>query len=182
MSNKKQVFTCLLLHLPHAVHQWLDEILEHCPGVKVRMEWPPLRQFIDSCIVPAGPSWLAITYLKSTFSRSNRASNLALKCDLRDDRAVKERLDRYREHTVQYEEGLAVARRIRASRYLGTVQTSSPVSHQFLILVSRMQLNAQQGCSRGLLWSCTGVPEYPTKGTRERGMHNNVMTILCMLI
>ena len=44
----------------------------------------------------------------------------ACKCDLRDDRAVKERLARIGYHTVQYEEGLAVARRIRASRYLGT--------------------------------------------------------------
>ncbi|THG97365.1 hypothetical protein EW026_g4615 [Hermanssonia centrifuga] len=43
---------------------------------------------------------------------------VALKCDLRDDRAVQERLARYGMHTVQYEEGLAVARRIRASRYL----------------------------------------------------------------
>ncbi|KAJ7113688.1 P-loop containing nucleoside triphosphate hydrolase protein [Mycena crocata] len=43
---------------------------------------------------------------------------VALKCDLRDDRPVKERLQRYGAHPVQYEEGLAVARRIRASRYL----------------------------------------------------------------
>jgi Rho family protein len=32
---------------------------------------------------------------------------------------VKERLQRYNTHAVQYDEGLAVARRIRASRYLG---------------------------------------------------------------
>ncbi|KAL0580582.1 Rho GTPase [Marasmius crinis-equi] len=43
---------------------------------------------------------------------------VALKCDLRDDWPVKERLQRYGTHPVQYEEGLAVARRIRASRYL----------------------------------------------------------------
>ncbi|KAK7031407.1 GTP-binding protein Rho3 [Favolaschia claudopus] len=61
--------------------KWLDEILEYCPGVKVRVL-------------------------------------VALKCDLRDDRPVKERLMRYGSHPVQYEEGLAVARRIRASRYL----------------------------------------------------------------
>lgn len=46
-------------------------------------------------------------------------SSPALKCDLRDDRHIKERLVRYGTHPVQYEEGLAVARRIRASRYLG---------------------------------------------------------------
>ncbi|KAI0065621.1 hypothetical protein BV25DRAFT_1868822 [Artomyces pyxidatus] len=43
---------------------------------------------------------------------------VTLKCDLRDDPAAKERLARYGMQTVQYEEGLAVARRIRASRYL----------------------------------------------------------------
>ncbi|KDQ61621.1 hypothetical protein JAAARDRAFT_31097 [Jaapia argillacea MUCL 33604] len=43
---------------------------------------------------------------------------VALKCDLRDDRSVKERLARYGTHPIQYEEGLTVARRIRASRYL----------------------------------------------------------------
>ncbi|GAW09621.1 gtp-binding protein rho3 [Lentinula edodes] len=43
---------------------------------------------------------------------------VALKCDLRDDYSIKERLQRYGTHPVQYEEGLAVARRIRASRYL----------------------------------------------------------------
>jgi len=43
---------------------------------------------------------------------------VALKCDLREDSTVRERLQRYNTHPVQYEEGLAVARRIRASRYL----------------------------------------------------------------
>lgn len=46
-------------------------------------------------------------------------ASVALKCDLREDRAVSDRLARYNMHTVQYEEGLTVARRIRASRYLG---------------------------------------------------------------
>ncbi|EJF64174.1 hypothetical protein DICSQDRAFT_144855 [Dichomitus squalens LYAD-421 SS1] len=41
-----------------------------------------------------------------------------LKCDLREDQETQLRLARYNMHTVQYEEGLAVARRIRASRYL----------------------------------------------------------------
>lgn len=43
---------------------------------------------------------------------------VALKCDLRDNESVRERLQRCGMHPVQYEEGLAVARRIRASRYL----------------------------------------------------------------
>lgn len=56
--------------------------------------------------------------------------SLALKCDLREDRAAQERLARYGMHTVQYEEGLAVARRIRASRYLGT--SGLPCPSQFV--------------------------------------------------
>ena len=49
----------------------------------------------------------------------NAALLSALKCDLREDRETQTRLARYGMHTVQYEEGLAVARRVRASRYLG---------------------------------------------------------------
>ncbi|KAF8518033.1 small GTPase superfamily [Hysterangium stoloniferum] len=45
-------------------------------------------------------------------------STPALKCDLRDDHDVRERLISYHQRPVEYEEGLAVARRIRASRYL----------------------------------------------------------------
>jgi len=66
--------------LENVESKWLDEILEHCPGVKVVL--------------------------------------VALKCDLRDDRGVRDRLARYGRQAVQYEEGLEVARRIRASRYL----------------------------------------------------------------
>ena len=43
----------------------------------------------------------------------------ALKCDLRDDAGVKEKLQRRHMHPVSYEEGLATARAIRATRYLG---------------------------------------------------------------
>lgn len=43
----------------------------------------------------------------------------ALKCDLREDPGVKERLGRRSLHPVTYDEGLATARAIRASRYLG---------------------------------------------------------------
>jgi len=66
--------------LENVESKWLEEILEHCPGVKLIL--------------------------------------VALKCDLRDDPHVKERLQRYGTRPAQYEEGVAVARRIRASRYL----------------------------------------------------------------
>jgi len=54
----------------------------------------------------------------------------ALKCDLRDDRAVRERLARYGQQPVQYEDGLSVARRIRASRYLGAPPSSLRRHHR----------------------------------------------------
>lgn len=44
---------------------------------------------------------------------------VACKCDLREDQETARRLARYGSRVVEYEEGLAVARRIRASRYLG---------------------------------------------------------------
>ncbi|ORX35915.1 small GTPase superfamily [Kockovaella imperatae] len=43
---------------------------------------------------------------------------IALKCDLREDPTVREKLERRGMHTVTYDEGLAVARNIRANRYL----------------------------------------------------------------
>lgn len=63
----------------------------------------------------------SLIFLRRNFLQFNSPLALALKCDLRDDPAVKERLKRYGLQSVQYEEGLAVARRIRASRYLGTL-------------------------------------------------------------
>lgn len=58
---------------------------------------------------------------------------MACKCDLREDRDTVERLARYGSRVVDYDEGLAVARRIRASRYLGeSLFTYSPVTHNLL--------------------------------------------------
>lgn len=44
---------------------------------------------------------------------------VALKCDLRDDERTKERLVRHGEKCITYDEGLAMAKHIRAVRYLG---------------------------------------------------------------
>ncbi|CAE6436251.1 unnamed protein product [Rhizoctonia solani] len=68
------------ISLENVESKWIEEVLEHCPGVKLVL--------------------------------------VALKCDLRDDPVVRERLGRFGSRPVVYEEGLAVARRIRASRYL----------------------------------------------------------------
>lgn len=43
----------------------------------------------------------------------------ALKCDLREDVGIRDKLSRRGLQPVGYEEGLAVARSIRATRYLG---------------------------------------------------------------
>jgi hypothetical protein len=63
---------------------------------------------------------------------------VALKCDLRNDRTVLDRLARYGTHPVQYEEGLAVARRIRASRYLGAYFFVYLLVHYELTVASRV--------------------------------------------
>ena len=69
----------------------MTEIAENCPGVKV---------------VLIG-------------RRSYGPADVALKCDLREDADVKARLAKRNQRPVQYEEGLDLARTIRATRYLG---------------------------------------------------------------
>jgi Rho family, other len=44
---------------------------------------------------------------------------VALKCDLREDEATKARLARFGDKCISYDEGLAMAKQIRAVRYLG---------------------------------------------------------------
>lgn len=58
----------------------------------------------------------------------------ALKCDLREEPSVKEKLYRRGLLPVSYEEGLAVARTIRATRYLG----------KFASMTSLITQNARQ--------------------------------------
>lgn len=98
----------------YSTTQWIDEILEYCPGVKVRH----ISELYDLANM-LGSSFLLVCFSAPSVCHARLISFLALKCDLRDDRGVKDRLARYGQHSVQYEEGLAVARRIRASRYLG---------------------------------------------------------------
>jgi len=43
---------------------------------------------------------------------------VALKCDLRDDEVTKERLDKFGEKCISYEQGLTMAKTIKAVRYL----------------------------------------------------------------
>ena len=77
----------------------------------------------------------------------------ALKCDLRDDASTRERLARYGMQAVQYEEGLATARRIRASRYLGMqfpfLRLIAPLID--CLLVGRMQFKTQPWRKGGIL-------------------------------
>jgi len=66
--------------LENIEYKWMEEILEHCPGVKLVL--------------------------------------VALKCDLREDETTIRNLARMDDRPVTYEEGLVVAKRIHASRYL----------------------------------------------------------------
>lgn len=69
---------------------------------------------------------------------------VALKCDLRDDRAVQDRLARYSQSPVQYEEGLAVARRIRASRYLECSAKHNRGVTEVFLEAARVSINAKR--------------------------------------
>jgi hypothetical protein len=53
---------------------------------------------------------------------------VALKCDLRDDERTKERLAKYGEKCISYEEGLSMAKQIKAVRYLGTPRNADMVN------------------------------------------------------
>lgn len=92
--------------------------------------------------------------------RFNRAT-LALKCDLRDDGSTRERLARYGMQAVQYEEGLATARRIRASRYLG-MQSLFPSSTPPLVLTSFDGQSAAQSTTVASRRYSTRLLAYPS--------------------
>ncbi|KAI6120492.1 P-loop containing nucleoside triphosphate hydrolase protein [Pisolithus croceorrhizus] len=93
--------------------KWIEEIVEHCPGVKLIL--------------------------------------VALKCDLRDDRNVAERLARHGLHSVQYEEGFTVARRIRASRYLECSSKHNRGVVEVFDEAARLSLTTRPKSS----WGCT---------------------------
>ena len=122
--------------------QWLDEILEYCPGVKVSFFSSSTRQTLKLMSITACSRRCASPRPTFPLLLLTPGMNLALKCDLRDDRATQERLARYSMHTVQYEEGLTVARRIRASRYLGQTYPLLCDQPHLLISMDRMQLKA----------------------------------------
>jgi hypothetical protein len=58
----------------------------------------------------------------------------ALKCDLRGDPGVLEKLDLYGLSPVSYAEGLAVAERIDATRYVGEWEARSRAVARVLLL------------------------------------------------
>lgn len=101
------------------VHEkWWDEIARHCEGPP-----PCLCVHLGFCVVQLCSlqtvSWrVLIVGVKLVL--------VALKCDLRDDEGIKERLAKYGEKCISYEEGLAMAKQIRAVRYLGIYPYPSP--------------------------------------------------------
>ena len=60
---------------------------------------------------------------------------VALKCDLRDDEGTKERLAKYGEKCISYEEGLAMAKLIKAVRYLGILPHPCPLAVTYFPLI-----------------------------------------------
>jgi hypothetical protein len=69
---------------------------------------------------------------------------VALKCDLRDDEQIKQRLAKYGETCVSYDEGLQMAKRINAVRYLGAQPPEE---------TNRTECSAK--CNRGVLEAFT---------------------------
>jgi len=80
---------------------------------------------------------------------------VALKCDLRDDQAIQERLAQRGAHAVQYEEGLAVARRIRASRYLECSAKHNRGVSEVFFEAARVSLSARAKGGYGGSDRCT---------------------------
>lgn len=90
---------------------------------------------------PARSCWYAQP-LNFTFPQNlTQSRSTALKCDLREDQETQARLARYNMRTVQYEEGLTVARRIRASRYLGV--PCAAVIYVAVQLTSKIECSAK---------------------------------------
>jgi len=83
---------------------------------------------------------------------------VALKCDLRDYPNVLQSLSRQGMHPCQYEEGLAVARRIRASRYLECSAKHNRGVSEVFHEAARVALTAR----------ATTGPYVPTSTQRER--------------
>jgi len=79
---------------------------------------------------------------------------VALKCDLREDNLTMERLARYGSHPVDYDEGLAVARRIRASRYLECSAKHNRGVNEVFYEAARVSIGARPRGSSGF-----GAPE-----------------------
>ncbi|GAA6063631.1 hypothetical protein JCM10212_000132 [Sporobolomyces blumeae] len=122
-SDTHVILLCYAVDQPSSLEnvesKWIDEILEHCPGVKI-------------CLV-------------------------ALKCDLREDPLARERLGKYGEEMVEYELGLTVAKRIRASRYLECSAKHDRGVREAFEEAARVAITAQRrGETRG---SKTDEPE-----------------------
>ncbi|KAG8881557.1 Rho GTPase [Tulasnella sp. 331] len=79
---------------------------------------------------------------------------VALKCDMREDSAVVDRLARIGSHPVDYDDGLAVARRIRASRYLECSAKHNRGVNEVFYETARVSIGARAKGSSGY-----GAPE-----------------------
>jgi len=93
------------ISLENVETKWIEDVLEHCPGVKVVL--------------------------------------VALKCDLRDDHNVRQKLARREMHPCGYEEGLAVARQIRASRYMECSAKHNRGVTEVFLEAARVAINAK---------------------------------------
>jgi Rho family, other len=113
--------------LENVQEKWWDEIARHCDGTNTSPKhynpWFSYGSIL--CVV-----WFALVCwvpvrcagafgLGADVWVGVKLVLVALKCDLRDDEVTKERLDKFGEKCISYEQGLTMAKTIKAVRYLG---------------------------------------------------------------
>ena len=78
----------------------------------------------------------------------------ALKCDLREDVHVKETLARRSSHPVTYDEGLAMARVVRAARYLECSAKHNRGVREALLEAARVAVGTRAKGAKGNIGEC----------------------------
>ncbi|KNZ47058.1 hypothetical protein VP01_670g6 [Puccinia sorghi] len=135
-ANTHVVMLCFSVDQPNSLvnaeNKWLDRIIEKCPGVKIcllgKSHIPP-----DLFLHPSDKKMSKNNYTMAQAFRLTTMYHEALRCDLRDDPKTHADLANRGQTPIDYEKGLAAARRVRASRYLEcSARRNRGVSEAFL--------------------------------------------------
>jgi Rho family protein len=139
--------------------KWIPEVHYYCAGVKVILVGTSCSSFL-------WPYDLIISSPPNLFDPPFRIG-IALKCDLRDDPTTNAQLrDRRMGGTVSYEEGLKVAQRIKAARYLGTFPCFFLTPFQPHLITQRLRNEANPPSAECSAKMGRGVREAITEAAR----------------